>query len=113
MNIDSSLVARNRFRAGLLALALALLPARVRAADSFVEPLAGFEPMDAAVDPQDGTTFVLGKDNSGVATLRRYDSAGGEMAWGAIPSDLGVPVFERKLAGVSPAAMFVGAGTSN
>ncbi|HEU0009686.1 MAG TPA: PA14 domain-containing protein, partial [Verrucomicrobiae bacterium] len=113
MNIDSSLVARNSFRAGLLALALALLPVVARAADSFVEPLSGFEPVDAAVDPQDGTTFVLGRDVSGVATLRRYDNTGGEVLWGLLPTDGTNRFIERKLTGVTPAAMFVGAGTSN
>ncbi|HKX62927.1 MAG TPA: PA14 domain-containing protein, partial [Verrucomicrobiae bacterium] len=115
MNIHSSHFERNRVRVArwCLALTLALLPAAAWSADSFVDPLTGFEPVDAAVDPQDGMTFVLGKDSTGVATLRRYDNSGGESAWGTLAGDGDGAVLERKLIGLTPVAMFVGAGTSN
>ena len=95
----------------LLLLWLAALPGALRAADSFVEPLSGFEPVDSAVDPENGTnvmTFVLGRNSSGMGVLRRYDAAGGELSWS--PTNV---AYVRTLTGVTPTALFVGAGTIN
>src|SRR4051812_36275809 len=55
-------------------------------AGSFVEELQGFISVDTRVDTSvnkltSGTTYVLGRDDSNNAILRKYDASGAELSF--------------------------------
>lgn len=80
-------------------------------AGAFVEPLPQFIAVDTRVDasigtPTSGTTYVLGRDDSNNAILRKYDASGAELAF-----DNGTN--QVYISGITPTALAVVSGTTN
>lgn len=74
-------------------------------AGAFVEPLQ-FTTVDTAVDPTDGSTYVMG--NIGTqAILKKYDSSGTQVFFDNASS------IDLTIDGITPTAITVGAGTTN
>ncbi|MEY4916701.1 MAG: hypothetical protein RL616_614, partial [Verrucomicrobiota bacterium] len=93
-------------------LAVAPRAGAVPLAGAFVEPLQQFITVDTRVDasvgtPTAGITYVLGRDDSNNALLRKYDASGAELTFGS-GGNLVVT-----LAGVPATAMVVVSGTTN
>ncbi len=74
-------------------------------AGAFVEPLQ-FTTVDTAVDPIDGSTYVLGR-NGNQAILKKYDSSGTQVFFDNATS------IDVTISGITPTAITVGAGTTN
>ncbi|MCX6896822.1 MAG: PA14 domain-containing protein [Verrucomicrobia bacterium] len=80
-------------------------------AGAFVEPLPGFITVDTRVDssvgtPTAGTTYVLGRNDSSTAILRKYDASGAELLWDSGTNQV-------YLTGITPKAMAIGGGSTN
>ncbi|MFM2296063.1 MAG: hypothetical protein RLZZ350_2476, partial [Verrucomicrobiota bacterium] len=116
MKTSSSISRRagNIFRRAWLAVGVGMLLALAgrAAADAgaFVEPLQ-FITVDTRVDnssgtPTSGITYVLGRDESNNAILRKYDSSGAELTFTN-------GIVQLVVSNITPAALTVEAGTTN
>ncbi len=76
-------------------------------AGAFVEGFQDFVTVASGVDPTDGTTYIVGRNNASQAVLRKYDSSGGRLIWeGASSETVTIPQ-------INPSAMAVTAGSTN
>jgi hypothetical protein len=96
----------------LLALLCGLSAITLRAdtnytAGSFVEALPGFVSVASAVNSADGVTYLVGKNDSSQAILKKYDSSGAQLFWE------GTNVANLVIAGITPSSIAVAAGTTN
>ena len=83
-------------------------------AGAFVEELQGFISVDTRVDtsvnkPTSGTTYVLGRDDSSNAILRKYDASGAELLF----TVGGVATNQVYFSGIKPTALAVVPGTTD
>ncbi|MGZ4961100.1 MAG: PA14 domain-containing protein, partial [Limisphaerales bacterium] len=75
-------------------------------AGAFVEPLQ-FTTVDTVVDPTDGSSYVLGRNDLSQAILKKYDSSGTQIFFdGATSQDI-------TISGITPNAITIGVGTTN
>ena len=76
-------------------------------AGAFVEPLQ-FTTVDTVVDPTDGSTYVLGRNDSNQAILKKYDSSGTQIYFDGVTNNI-----DLTITGITPNAMTVAVGTTN
>src|SRR5258707_15269741 len=94
----------------VLTLLLALTVAQSKAdtnfivqAGSFVEGFQNFVTVASGVDPADGITYILGRDNTTHVVLRKYDPSGARLFWDGDGEVV-------TLANLNPSALAVAAG---
>jgi hypothetical protein len=76
-------------------------------AGSFVEGLPGFISVASGVDPTDGTTYLVGRNDLNQAILKKYDSSGTQIVWD------GTNVADLVVGNISPTSVAIGVGTTN
>ena len=76
-------------------------------AGSFVEALPGFVSVASGVNPADGVTYLVGKNDSSQAILKKYDSSGAQIFWE------GTNVSDLYISGITPSSLAIGVGTTN
>jgi hypothetical protein len=75
-------------------------------AGAFVEPLQ-FTTVDTVVDPTDGASYVLGRNDSNQAILKKYDSSGAQVFFDNASS------IDVTIDGITPNAITMAVGTTN